>query len=84
MSILTETVQSALSGLVGFDTDTKLDLVTAKLFRRSGSVKTSLKRMHLIGRCSGCISRFDSFFYSILRTDYGCNSSQFTVSIALR
>lgn len=36
MSVLTGTVQSASSGLVGFDTDTKLDLTTAKLFRQSG------------------------------------------------
>jgi hypothetical protein len=33
---LTGTVQSAPSGRVGFDTDTKLDLSTAKLFRQSG------------------------------------------------
>lgn len=36
MTTLTGTVQSAASGLVGFDTDTKLDLATAKLFRQSG------------------------------------------------
>ncbi len=36
MSALTGTVQSAPSGLVGFDTDTKLDLTIAKLFRQSG------------------------------------------------
>lgn len=36
MPTLTGTVQSAPSGLVGFDADTKLDLNTAKLFRQSG------------------------------------------------
>ena len=36
MSTLAGTVQSAPSGLVGFDTDTKLDSATAKLFRQSG------------------------------------------------
>lgn len=36
MSALTGVVQSAPSGRVGFDTDTKLDLATAKLFRQSG------------------------------------------------
>jgi Domain of unknown function (DUF1906) len=36
MSGLTGVVQSASSGRVGFDTDTKLDLATAKLFRQSG------------------------------------------------
>jgi hypothetical protein len=36
MAALAGTVQSASSGLVGFDTDTKLDLTTAKLFRQSG------------------------------------------------
>lgn len=36
MSALTGVVQGAPSGRVGFDTDTKLDLATAKLFRQSG------------------------------------------------
>lgn len=36
MSALTGVVQSAPSGRVGFDTDTKLDLATAQLFRQSG------------------------------------------------
>jgi hypothetical protein len=36
MAALAGMVQSAPSGLVGFDTDTKLDLTTAKLFRQSG------------------------------------------------
>lgn len=36
MATLTGVVQSAPSGRVGFDTDTKLDLATAKLFRQSG------------------------------------------------
>ncbi len=36
MSTLIGVVQSAPSGRVGFDTDTKLDLATAKLFRQSG------------------------------------------------
>jgi hypothetical protein len=36
MSALTGMVQSAPSGRVGFDADTKLDLTTAKLFRQSG------------------------------------------------
>ena len=36
MSTLTGMVQSAPSGLVGFDTDTKLNFTTAKLFRQSG------------------------------------------------
>lgn len=36
MATLTGQVQSAPTGLIGFDTDTKLNLAIAKLFRQSG------------------------------------------------